>query len=421
MWGGLSIGLFRRSIDESPDIELDFQWTQFPKKSRPTWPLDVKQMLDARSYDVLILSDIDSAAIGRDNCSLIADLIADGKGLMMLGGRQSFGAGGYQQTALAEVLPVQMGRLQRQRPDQPLRTDLHRTEELTMIPTTDHFVTRLADRANNLTTWESLPKLTGANRFGEVSERAIVLAKTADGMPLLVAGEYGVGRVLAMAGDSTYRWIRYDRQLEHKRFWRQSILWLARKEDSIRRDVWIDLEQRRFPIGAGAAFTLGARDATGEEIPDTAFQVELVLPTGEVRTHSVTQHEGTWSGTTGPLDQPGEYSLRVVAILGGKELGTATRPFVVQANDLELSDPAANPNQIQALTQVTSAAGGRTIAMEQLPELIKSIIDNPPETEEEIEMRWQFADQPKGAWSYFICFVVVLSGEWWLRKKWHMV
>ena len=44
---------------------------------------------------------------------------------MMLGGRQSFGPGGYGETPLKDVLPVGMDQLERQQPDEPLRTDLH--------------------------------------------------------------------------------------------------------------------------------------------------------------------------------------------------------------------------------------------------------------------------------------------------------
>ncbi len=43
----------------------------------------------------------------------------------MLGGFQSFGPGGYDDTPLANVLPVGMDRFERQQPDEPIRTDLH--------------------------------------------------------------------------------------------------------------------------------------------------------------------------------------------------------------------------------------------------------------------------------------------------------
>ena len=64
-----------------------------------------------------------------------------------------------------------------------------------------------------------------------------------------MAGEYGKGRVLAFAGNSTYRWWNYGRQSEHRRFWRQVILWLAQRDDAAQNDVWIKLPQRRYDPG----------------------------------------------------------------------------------------------------------------------------------------------------------------------------
>ena len=61
--------------------------------------------------------------------------VSRGAGLMMLGGFQSFGPGGYGETPLANVLPVGMDRLERQQPDEPLRTDLHWPGPLRMQPT----------------------------------------------------------------------------------------------------------------------------------------------------------------------------------------------------------------------------------------------------------------------------------------------
>ena len=43
----------------------------------------------------------------------------------MLGGFHTYGPGGYYDTALADVLPVVMDRLERQRLDEPVRDDVH--------------------------------------------------------------------------------------------------------------------------------------------------------------------------------------------------------------------------------------------------------------------------------------------------------
>ena len=110
--------------------------------------------------------------------------------------------------------------------------------------------------------------LKGANRWAGIKDSPGIqlLAESPDHVPLLVAGEYGGGRVLAFAGDSTWQWWRQGQSAVHRRFWRQVVLWLARRDDLTRHDVWVDLPQRRFPAGSRVAFTAGARTAMGDVI-----------------------------------------------------------------------------------------------------------------------------------------------------------
>jgi hypothetical protein len=70
------------------------------------------------------------------------------------------------------------------------------------------------------TAWASMPTLEGANRLGRLLPTTKMLAAAADGTPLLVGREYGQGRVLAFAADSTWRWVMQGAGDQHRRFWR---------------------------------------------------------------------------------------------------------------------------------------------------------------------------------------------------------
>ena len=70
---------------------------------------------------------------------------------------------------------------------------------------------------------------------------AVVLADAGPDKPLLVAADYGEGRVMAFAGDSTWRWWMHGFESAHKRFWRQVVLWLAQKDQAQEGNVWIRL------------------------------------------------------------------------------------------------------------------------------------------------------------------------------------
>ena len=59
---------------------------------------------------VIVLDDVGAATLGTDGMARIEGLVRErGVGLLVLGGRHSFGAGGYRDTALERTLPTVMG------------------------------------------------------------------------------------------------------------------------------------------------------------------------------------------------------------------------------------------------------------------------------------------------------------------------
>lgn len=406
----------RESIGASPDIQMDDVYIDPGRRDQ--WPVDLAE-LTAADYDVLILESVDAAALGDANMQAIADAVDRGKGLIMIGGYHSFGPGGFHGTPLADVLPVELGRFERQDFDRPISRDLHLWGELVMLPRRDHPVVQLA-ADTNLATWESLPRLQGANKISP-KPAGLVLAATPDDQPLLIAGQYGGGRVLAAAANSTIRWWRYGRQSEHRRFWRQVILWLASREDLARHDVWVQLDQRRFNPGSPIPFTAGAKAPTGEPLTDVMLQAELVAPDG-VRTPLPTSADDEqFTGRVDAIDQAGDYLLEVSASRDGQTLGTARTSFQVLDRDVELSNPAADYDLLARLANQTKEAGGRPLAPEQLPELMDDLKHRRDDLEIEVDTKWTLGDTALDAWLMVLSIVGLLTGEWVLRKKWGLV
>ena len=412
----------RRSLDESVDIELDFQ--PIDVLTQPQWPLDLQADVPLEEYDVFLIGDLDASAIRNDNWQRIADLVAEGRGLMMYGGAYSFGPGGYGDTPLAEVLPVAMNRFERQPidPRVAIRSDVHIAGPLTMLPTSDHAITHIARDEGNLAAWKSLQPLWGANRLGRLQDRAVVLAETQDGDPLLVQGSYVLGRVLALATDSTHRWWRHGQQAAHKKFWRQAILWLARRDQQQVTDVWISLPQRRFLSGSRIVFQTGLNDEDGDPITDTDFAATLTLPSGEVtEAIDLSTDDDGMRGVITNAREPGIYRLRVRALDDSTEIGSQYVHFVVLRRNLELNDPAANPGLLDSLARMTERLGGKAIAPEQFPKLLETIKASPPSDEIETQSKWQLGDTAADAWSFFLLLVGLLGSEWYLRKRWGLV
>jgi uncharacterized membrane protein len=211
----------RRSLDASPDINVDYQYLNARKPQ--TKPTDLIGGFKPGKYNVPILGDLDAKAFTTEELTALRTAVEKGAGLIMLGGLHSFGAGGYGQTPLADVLPIKIDFTERQNFDEPIRTDLHLPEnpKPRMRPTQlgrSRSPMLLAPAEQNTAAWEKLPPLDGANRFAAIKPGAGVLAETTDGKPLLVAQEFGAGRVLAFAGDSTWHWVMGGQEAAHKRF-----------------------------------------------------------------------------------------------------------------------------------------------------------------------------------------------------------
>lgn len=412
----------RRSLAASQDIELDFQWIDH--RRRDTWPVDITPLLKNGRYDVFILGDLDATALfatgaHEENLELLTAAIADGKGLLTLGGYHSFGPGGWRNTPLRNVLPIVMGEFERQDFDAPPVADLHHPGPLAVVPTEAHFLTLLGPGEDLREQWLSLPALDGANKLLNVKDRARVLATTESGAPLLVTGEFGRGRVAVFAGDSTWRWRMQGREDAHKRFWRQMALWLARRDDQIKNNVWVSLPQRRFAPGAGAAtFTAGARSPGGDPISGVAMRAVVERPDGEKQTAALTAAGGDFAGAVSGLSQPGVYKIRVFASKGGQTLGESEAQFEVFDHDVELANPAARHDQLAQLASVTSDSGGRFIQGSEIGDVLEETKVKPLGLEVQSPQKRFLGKMWFDAWLMLVALVGLLAGEWALRRKW---
>ncbi len=411
----------RNTIASSPDMELVEQLVGM--NSRTQWPDPRTQILAEEPFDIVILENLNARAISGEHLQRLAELVESGKGFLMIGGYHSFGPGGYGATPVADVVPVTFERFEQQGlgATAEVQRAFHLQGQVSMVPLGRHPITQLVAEPDNRSRWLSLPPLNGANRFSGIKDRARVLLASPAKDPLLVAGEYGAGRTLAFAGDSTWQWKRAGFDGELRKFWRQLILWLVHREDVVRRDVWVKLSQRRYLPGMPLNFETGIR-TTGEDIQaDVKLEVRWIDPAGDDHLARLVPHESHWKGTVKDLKEPGAYRIEVRALRDNQVVGTARADFHVMDQQAEKSNPRADIDQLNWLARFTEAEGGKLVAPEQVPALIKSLRDKPPELKIEMETKWQLGGSALDAWFFFLAIVVLLSGEWFLRKRWGLV
>lgn len=409
---------FIRRINVAQKIQLDFHPVRPPPFNTRT-EFD-EQWFQNGAYDVYIIGDVAADVFGAARLEQLSRRIDEGSGMMMIGGFQSFGPGGYATTPLARWLPVEMnaGEFQGNR----LSPDVHHQRQLKMTPTAaglKHFVMQIDAGGRNAARWESLAALERGNRLRpKIGGLVQVLAETEDGIPLLMAHDVGArnggsSRVAAFACDTTWLWASKNDDLEaHQRFWRQMILWLAHKELDGDNQIWVQVEPRNFSPGQRVPIAFGARDKNGKPLNDVTFKAQVRNPEGKVTDLTAVRSDDQLSGEFLATNTPGDYLVQVSATRNGEAFGTvAYTRFVVDARDPELDNPAADH---KLLEEIAELSGGDSMTPEQLGERLQAWID---EGIPNLEVKRISTVSLWDNWPFLICFVVVMTFEWYIRKR----
>jgi hypothetical protein len=339
----------------------------------------------------------------------------------MLGGAVSFSSGGYYGTPVATALPVELsgpfdnGPLVDTQRFQPKLTDAGQL----------HPVTSLRYSADdNLATWKSLPPLEGTNLILGAKPDATVLAvhpklKTKAGkpMPVIVAGEYGKGRTLAVTTDSLWRWGFVaaarpgDDGRHYTKFWETAMRWLIQDPDL--RNLHVDSDAVEYAPGSPVRVTVRLLGRDYQPLPGGA--VTLAIKRGADPAHAVqvgdakikVGDDGTAVYELGGLE-PGVYRVEGHATIASRQVD-ATDIFLVREGGTELDRPVGDPATLEA---IASATGGSALgAIDALP---KGIAFDPPrivrvDRRTDIEL-----------WSrpgLLILVIGLLGLEWLLRQR----
>jgi len=447
--GGIGIAYFDRIraeqrsirlVNYSDKIQLDYfpiRGGQFRDQNR----IDPRVFDPGpRQYDAFIIGDVPASVFGDELLKKLAQRVRDGAGLLMIGGQQNFGAGGYGQTPLANLLPVEMP---------PAADQLG--PPLRMLPARgpwgSHRIMQLAPPAQNLAVWRSLPELRGANRLiirrdpvtGERDQRVKILAEDEAGNPLLVESEIGTRdesgrtvssntRVMAFGVDETFLWVLGGFKDTQQRFWRQMMLHLSGKDVDADRRVWVQVDRRNFGLGQKAEFTFGARDEKLQVVPDARFQAQVVTPKPETVPLEIGEKQGTGEASFATSSRPsGDYWVRVDATRPGPDGRPApygreawTR-FVVDARDLELDRPAADPGLMDA---IAAATRGSSRTIDELKDFLQQIqkeglLTSDPEGKKQITLwdTWPKFDDDRYVPGLLLLFAALMSMEWFWRKR----
>ena len=407
----------RRSLRRFQDLDLTFRSVLGDSSRR--WPIDFNDAFEPGNFDIYIIGDLDADAIGSQQLEQLAETIAAGAGLITLGGYQTYGAGGYATSPLADAIPVKMDQSRRRSGDTSTADrDDQLTGEISIRPARRHPIINLGGD-NPLQIWQQLPPMIGANRLigPKIAPGVEVLLENSDGQPLMVVGQYGRGRTAALGFDSTWRWWRGGNRDAHRRFWRQLMLWLLSRQESGDKIV-IEIDSQRFASDEPIQFRAQLQ-SIGDTSPQVDLYADLVDSNNRTKELEFTRDSDA-SGIRGQLPKmaPGFYRLRVRPEQESESLPAVEKAFQVIDESRELASPMADPSLLRQLAGITSEQGGAAFEPDDIDALVETVKNRRRDSESPIVEKFRLGDGPVSGWILFTLFAGALSAEWLLRRRW---
>jgi hypothetical protein len=331
---------------------------------------------------------------------------------------RGFDNGGYGDTALKDVLPVELdgkGAYQNSSNVHPALT----------APGKAHPITRLLpDPRANEQAWKNMPQLTGYNQVRSVRGETL-LTGSVDGagapVPLLAVGRFGKGRTLALMSDEAWRWNfiaagNRDTPQNHLKLMRQSLRWLAQEPS------FEQVKIRPIPVSRpGEKIHIQLQVFNDDFTParQAAVQLRVIGPEGEPAIISATPagENGDFAGEYTPVKE-GAYRVEAEANAAGKLLGRDRAGFSVAFPFGENDDGQPRLDLLQEIAEKSqgayfSIADWNEKSLEVIAARLEKIAPSAI-----IEQR-----QTK-LWSTlwpFVLVLLLLSVEWWMRRKWGMI
>jgi len=415
-----------RALDDFPDIQMarmvrttenkflrqDFDKVDgmgqkdmeegFPSKPEELFP-----------FHALIIGSVEASYFTPTQQQLIRDFVdRRGGGVLFLGGRASLSDGGYQNSPLADLIPVSL---------LPNKGTFHQTtftgEELTNEGA-QSVITRLDDDpTRNTERWKKMPAMASFQEVGQEKPGATVLLRANPAgrrkQPLLVTENYGRGRTMLFATGGAWRWPMW---LDHKDrsayvFWQQIFRYLTtdtpgQVTSSTPKPVIAD--DTRVPI------RVEVRDKEYKLVTNANVQARISGPEGAsatVELRPVPMEEGVYAGEW-TADKPGSYIAEIIAGHEQQEIGRDVLTFRREDGVAENFHTSQNRELLEKLSQQT---GGRYYRPDQASKLASEIsYSEAGITTRETRDLW---DMP----AIFLLAMGVRACEWLLRRKWGVV
>ncbi|MFH1415579.1 MAG: glutamine amidotransferase [Elusimicrobiota bacterium] len=409
---------FRRLVRSDPQIDLvTFLILRNPENITvvPEYELSLiqfpaREMFTDKIYefDLLIYENFSyKKFFPKSYLTHIKDFVIKGGGFIMLGGDDSFSRGGYNDTPISEILPVELSGVNSEWVNK--RIKIHPAQSA------DHPVLYLADDAvTSREVWESMPELEGYDNGLKLKADATLLLKTADGIPVLAVSNSGKGRAMAFNSNTTWMWCmglaeKGKTPFYYNRFWYKLIRYMVQSGDL--KNIQVFPGTDRAKTGDMMGINIKVLDRYWQPVDIAQVKMNIRLPSGEKVPLGIAEPVGSkgWYYSRVPVKYEGIYEVTASAYVEDVFLGKGEAVFSGVELNREISETSLNKQMLESIAEISGGyyRTGTEIKNGNIPEEFRAKL------EKETVLKTFSWDYPL----LYLIIIFILLLEWYIRRK----
>ena len=378
------------------------------------FPISRDQLFE---YDIVIFGDVDAGFLSSVALENLREFVRDhGGGLVLVAG-PLHNPISYRGTPLESLVPVDISRVALPQAGNAMPEFRPR---LTIPARKGTTLFRFGDtEQESLDIWQQLPPLRWMIEAPALRPGATALVvhprRTGDEgrLPLIVRQQFGAGKVIFHATDELWLWRRRSGDAFYGRYWLQLIRWLSRSR-LIGRDRTAELSSDRLIYQSGEKVVLRARFLDAEVSSLAGSDVTVVIERRDgFRREVVLKSQPGTSVFEGGLENPGNGSYHAWIETPSFADTPPSTDFRVEAPLREMRDRGLDQQELQAIAQTTR---GRYYSLGDANRLVNDIPRGRP-----VALESREPTRLWNRWELLSLFVMLLAGEWILRKRSRLV
>ena len=412
----LSYRLMRTAFKNDPSVDLlsfvilrtpsDVMNVPLQEQSLIPFPVETLFSKELKDFDLLIFDNFPyNLYLQQSYIENLKGFVKEGGGFAVIGGPFFSREGGYEADGLGEILPVRFTGKEAYQRDFSSGVKLSRAGMV-------HPITCLSpDEGDNAGLWKEMAPLDGINLL-EVRRSGTVLLESNDGTsrPILTVGDYGKGRVLTLSTDFSWKW--YMGLVARGRSNVPYLLLMERMVRWLTRDPSLDPIQIILPQNAGSA---GRESEVRIKMRNEGSSFDLK---GKVSLHVFNPEGMKIESQLKPASRSGEFTASFWPEKGGAYRIRVDSPAGHQEESLVIPVPGEDldgaPDHDRLRTASLSTGGKFLSTGSDLLREVEAYAAGRREnhfTEERSLILW-------GRPYSFAFILLLLTGEWYLRRKW---